>query len=540
MVKVIEYPEVSSNMETESVHGLDEPGRNTKHILESIRELGDDNGIEFFERNIGSKDNLNEFVASIRKHRKQIVSSQRTSEPNREFISEKFGEFLDNDDKSLGISAWNDWRDHVSFCIDKYGRGVSYIATKEEIILLGPGFAETVVGVGLSSVKNLERDIKMGQDPPQFDFSGRQLDYHYYLPGVDFSYANFTDTSFNRLDLSWAKLFHSTFIFSDFRGSENVKTVLEHADMHNGLIICAKMNDVKFKITDFTNSLILGTNFIGLQMPESIFKDVMMPGIILRGSSLQGSNFAGAYMRFGDLRNTDLRGSVLNRVDLRDADISGSKVWGTGGWGKSLKNLIQNDLILTEDGSPGLTCDSLKLAQDIYEVHEDNGKLGEIINAWKGVEVPIFGIFHGDHKGTLERIKKELREKGKKYVPVIYDFKIPQNQPYITETSTTIARLSRFIIFDITDIDRNDVKWTKEEFIETVLGVRSAVIVPIIRKGVPVWKAFTTLKDRRRYESEILDPVVYEDADDLIRRLQKDVIEPAEARVKGKRETHLI
>ncbi len=61
--------------------------------------------------------------------------------------------------------------------------------------------------------------------------------------------------------------------------------------------------------------------------------------------------------------------------------------------------------------------------------------------------VLILGSFSPEQKIFLEALKEALR--GRNYLPVLFDFERPSSQDY-TETVSTLAHLSRFIIADLT------------------------------------------------------------------------------------------
>src|SRR5260370_28328420 len=62
--------------------------------------------------------------------------------------------------------------------------------------------------------------------------------------------------------------------------------------------------------------------------------------------------------------------------------------------------------------------------------------------------VIIRGRFTPERKAILETIREKLRQHN--YLPILFDFEMPQSRD-ITETVSTLARLSRFIIADLTD-----------------------------------------------------------------------------------------
>ncbi len=60
----------------------------------------------------------------------------------------------------------------------------------------------------------------------------------------------------------------------------------------------------------------------------------------------------------------------------------------------------------------------------------------------------ILGRFTKERKVILDTLHKELRKRN--YLPILFDFTKPHSRD-ITETVSTLAHLSKFIIADITD-----------------------------------------------------------------------------------------
>jgi hypothetical protein len=75
-------------------------------------------------------------------------------------------------------------------------------------------------------------------------------------------------------------------------------------------------------------------------------------------------------------------------------------------------------------------------------------EIRDVINTITSKVVLILGRFNEQQKPVLEAIRDELRVNN--FLPVLFGFDPPRNR-IITETLTTLARLARFIIADITD-----------------------------------------------------------------------------------------
>lgn len=476
-------------------------------LWSNLAQLGDDNGVEFFEEAIGSKAKLREFIASLRSNWDLIIESQQSSDSNRDLILERFDELLE---EPSGPEAWNSWKKYVEDCVAQYGPGVTLITSGDTIIELGPGFVSQLNATdGL--LEQIKKDIEIGQNPPQFDFSRGDIARHYELPGINLSGSNLMGTRLDMLDLTNAVTHHSTFGFASLRRAQ-----LKNADMHNALIFCADVGEAEFERTNFTNSLILDTDFKDGRLRRAIFEGAMMPGARFRNANLQRADFTNAYLKYGDFRGADLRGATLVDADLSFADISGSKVYGASVWNVNLKRAKQKDIIITKDGEPTITVDNLEVAQFIYLLL-NNEKIRNVIDTVAKKVVLILGRFTEKRIAILYAIKEGLRRHG--YLPVLFDFDKPTSRDFI-ETVSLLAHLSKFVIVDVTD-----ARIVLEEVPHIVRNI-TVPVKPLLLRGSgnePV-----TLYNLRRNQRSVLETYLYESQDELISTLKENVIDPAE------------
>jgi hypothetical protein len=116
-------------------------------------------------------------------------------------------------------------------------------------------------------------------------------------------------------------------------------------------------------------------------------------------------------------------------------------------WNVKLEGATQDDLVITRESEPTITVDNLKIAQFIYLLLT-NVEIRDVIDTIAKKAVLILGRFTTERKAVLDALKEALRAYG--YLPILFDFDKPSSQD-LTETVSTLAHLSRFIIVDLTD-----------------------------------------------------------------------------------------
>src|SRR6266571_2547573 len=177
----------------------------------------------------------------------------------------------------------------------------------------------------------------------------------------------------------------------------------------------------------------------------------------LHAADLREADLREADLREADLREADLRKAILPGADLRQAQLvgthlegailTGCSVYGISAWGLKGEPKGQLQLIISPPGEPTITVDKLEVAQFIYLLL-NNEKLRDVINTVTTKAVLILGRFTMERKAILDAVRNELRKRD--YLPVLFDFDKPAARD-LTETITTLASMSRFIIADITD-----------------------------------------------------------------------------------------
>ena len=180
-------------------------------------------------------------------------------------------------------------------------------------------------------------------------------------------------------------------------------------------------------------------------------------------------------------------------------------------------------MVITHAGQPVITVDDLRLAQFLNLLLE-NEQICNVIDTIISKTVLILGRFANERKVVLDAIRDELRARD--YVPILFDFDKPASKD-VTGTVETLARMSRFIIADLTD--------------PSSIPHELATIVPHLRT-TPVRLlrlhgsgGYSMVEDLRAYPW-VLDIYEYQDTNQLLASLSDQVIEPAEQKVEELRE----
>src|SRR5262249_31947441 len=122
-----------------------------------------------------------------------------------------------------------------------------------------------------------------------------------------------------------------------------------------------------------------------------------------------------------------------------------------------------------------------------------------------------------DRKAVLDALRKEIREL--EYLPILFDFDPAAHQTRM-ETVSTLARLSRFVIADITD-----AKTILQELQGIVPTAPTLPVQPILLSSPKAPGMF----DFFHMYASVLRTAYYDSVDALLLTLKPRVIEPAEA-----------
>ena len=293
---------------------------------------------------------------------------------------------------------------------------------------------------------------------------------------------------------------------------------------------------------DLSGAILSGADLSGANLRGAILSGADLSGAILSGADLSGANLleanlSGAYLLGADLSRADLSGASLTQADLsgaslvqanfKEATLTGCSIYGISAWNLKLQGAEQSDLIITPRDEPTITVDNLEVAQFIYLLL-NNERIRDVIDTITSKVVLILGRFTDERKPTLDAIRDALRRRN--YLPVLFDFDKPAGRSFI-ETVSTLAHMARFVIADFTD-----PKIVLQEVQHIVPNI-AVPVIPLLVEGSG--EEPTTLYDLRINHRSLLDTYWYKDLDDLLASLEKEVIDPAEAKARELSEIRL-
>jgi len=227
------------------------------------------------------------------------------------------------------------------------------------------------------------------------------------------------------------------------------------------------------------------------------------------------------------LHNNDLRWAILSDVDLRGAELVGCSIYAISAWSIKLENTKQTNLIITDRGEPEITVDDLEVAQFIYLLL-NNPKIREVIDTIAKKVVLILGNFASEQKAVLDALRAELRNHN--YLPVVFDFERPTSRN-LTETISTLAHMSRFIIADLTN-----ARSIPQELERIVPHLPSVPIQPIIHIDAT---EYTMFEHYERYPW-VLPLYRYQDTPSLLASIKEHILKPVEAKANEKEKTRAL
>ena len=169
-------------------------------------------------------------------------------------------------------------------------------------------------------------------------------------------------------------------------------------------------------------------------------------------------------------------------------------------------------------GASSADVENIEAARFIYLILH-NQKIRDVIDTITSKAVLILGRFTNERKAVLDALREELRKRN--YLPILFDFDKPSSQT-TEETITLLARMSRFVIADI-----SDAKSVLQELRAIVPDLPSVPVQPIITATQEEPGMFDFYRNRPSF----LTVYRYADQEQLLADLSEKVIRPAELKV---------
>ncbi len=351
-----------------------------------------------------------------------------------------------------------------------------------------------------------------------------------HLGGADLRGANFT-----RADLRGADLRVTDLRGAHLTGADLTEAHLTEAHLGGADLTEAHLTETHLELAYLTGADLRGADLRGAHLGgadlteahltethlgKANLHEAHLTGADLIGARLELADLTGADLRGADLRGAHLDGAQLVRTRLEQAKLNSCRVYGISAWDVMLDAMTQqHDLVITPPGQPSITVDNLEVAQFIYLLLR-NKNIRHVIDTITSKVVLILGRFTAERKAVLDMLRDELRKRDR--LPVIFDFDQPGTRD-THETITTLARMARYIIADITD-----PKSIPQELVSIVEQLPSVAVQPILQEAGEPWGMYDHIK---RYPW-VLPVRTYKAEEALVARLDELVIAPAEARVK--------
>lgn len=351
-----------------------------------------------------------------------------------------------------------------------------------------------------------------------------------YLSGADLrgaylSAGNLSSALLSMADLRAAHLTGATLRGANLSGADLRGADLQGASFRRAQLRVANLSEVNCSRVELSEADFSGADLHGAHLREADLRDarLYMSNLSLadlRGADLSGADLSAADLTWANLCEANLERTCLVRTNLERANLKGCHVFGASAWELRLEGAVQTDLIITADDQTVGTADNLEVAQFLYLLL-NNAKIRDVIDTVTAKVVLILGRFTPERKTILDAIRDQVRASG--YVPIQFDF-LPPSTRDLTETITTLARLSRFIIADLTE-----PRSIPHELESIVPDLPSVPVQPIMALSGD--KEYGMFEHIRRFDS-VLEIHRYRDLADLQASLHDKVIAPAEAKVK--------
>jgi uncharacterized protein YjbI with pentapeptide repeats len=403
-----------------------------------------------------------------------------------------------------GVEVWNQWRNKHAYIRPDLSRANLHRASLADANLSGASLADADL-----SEAHLEK-----ADLSEVQLQGAIL-RKAILRNVTLIGTDLKDADLSYADLSEANTFSSglnppsygiSTRRADLRGTNLSNANLSHADLSHA--------DLRF--ANLSKANLYGVRLCNADLTLTNLSDVDLSDADLHSAILDHANLSNA-----NLNNADLSRSSLIGANLTKAILTNCRIYGISAWNVQLEGATQLNLIITFPDEPTITVDNLEVAQFIYLLL-NNPKIRDVIDTIAKKAVLILGRFTQERKAVLDALREALRTHG--YVPILFDFDKPSSQD-LTETVSTLAHLSRFIIVDLTDPSSAPYE------VGTIASNHIRPIQALFQPSDRAKRVFAMFPDLIRRYHWVLPPYEYQDQEHLLASLQVKVIAPAEQKV---------
>jgi hypothetical protein len=152
----------------------------------------------------------------------------------------------------------------------------------------------------------------------------------------------------------------------------------------------------------------------------------------------------------------------------------------------------------------------------------------DVINTITSKVVLILGRFTDERKPILDALRDELRKYN--YSPVVFDFENPGSRN-LTETISTLAHLSRFIIADITEAHS-----IPQELEHIVPHLPSVLVQPILQADTTEYTMF----EHYKWYPWVLPIYRYQDIPSLLSSFKEHILKSVEQKEHEKDKTKAL
>ena len=310
---------------------------------------------------------------------------------------------------------------------------------------------------------------------------------------------------------------------------------LLEVDFNKANLFGADLSSVDLSEVNHGEVNLWGVDLSSVDFRRANFSGADLSCLNLSEVNLSGANLSGANLSGQDLSNKDLSGANLSGANLNKAILVGTNlanttlkdcsIYGLAAWDVLLDGAEQLNLIITPEDQPTITVDNLKIAQFICLLL-NNAEIRDVIDTIAKKATLILGRFTPERKAVFDALREALRVHG--YLPILFDFEKPSSQDF-TETVSTLAHLSRFIIADLTDPS------SIPQELYAVVPHRLVPVQPLLKESEDPnspSREYAMFIDLRKKYHWVLPTCRYRGLGDLLASFETKVIEPAEQKAK--------